>query len=188
MSRTKARDNVKIRPEYSIFELDGHHGGRLHDDLPSLMERKQYFPRLDEEYESLFVPSLPESREEFVQRCDRSIEALLERYAYRPDTAIVIVTHAAGCIALTRALCGKDFTDIRPAAPCAIYRLTRESGETNVWDLDEYDDNFEEEGRDNWNGFTGHLSDLGEHTIPWNHFGPKSVDNGYSGPPLNEKN
>lgn len=49
---------IKILPEYSIFEMDGH-DGELHKDLPDMEERKLYFPRLDESYESLFVPELP---------------------------------------------------------------------------------------------------------------------------------
>ena len=49
---------IKILPEYSIFELDGHNGV-FHKDLPDLEERKLYFPRLDESYQSLFVPELP---------------------------------------------------------------------------------------------------------------------------------
>jgi broad specificity phosphatase PhoE len=49
---------LPIKPEYSIFEWDGH-GGEWHKDLPPLTERKHYFPRLDMEHESFFVPSLP---------------------------------------------------------------------------------------------------------------------------------
>lgn len=47
-----------IKPEYSIFEWDGHEG-EWHKDLPSLEERKHYFPRLDLDYEPFFVPELP---------------------------------------------------------------------------------------------------------------------------------
>lgn len=50
--------SVQILPEYSIFEMDGH-DGQLHKDLPGLKERKCYFPRLDDTYESMFVPELP---------------------------------------------------------------------------------------------------------------------------------
>jgi broad specificity phosphatase PhoE len=49
---------LPILPEYSIFEWDGH-GGEWHQDLPSLEERKHYFPRLDVNYESSFIPTLP---------------------------------------------------------------------------------------------------------------------------------
>jgi broad specificity phosphatase PhoE len=49
---------LPILPEYSIFEWDGQ-GGQWHQDLPSLEERKHYFPRLDVNYESAFIPTLP---------------------------------------------------------------------------------------------------------------------------------
>jgi Histidine phosphatase superfamily (branch 1) len=58
----------KILPEYSIFEWDGH-GGAWHKDLPSLEERKHYFPRLDLEYETFFVPTLPGTGETSVTSC-----------------------------------------------------------------------------------------------------------------------
>lgn len=51
-------DSVKINPEYSVWEIDGH-GGKAHASLPALTERKCYFPRLNETYESVFVPALP---------------------------------------------------------------------------------------------------------------------------------
>jgi broad specificity phosphatase PhoE len=50
--------NIRILPEYSIFEWDGH-DGEWHKDLPTLEERKHYFPRLDITYESFFTPRLP---------------------------------------------------------------------------------------------------------------------------------
>lgn len=49
---------LPILPEYSIFEWDGH-GGKWHADLPPLQERKHYFPRLDINYESFFIPTMP---------------------------------------------------------------------------------------------------------------------------------
>jgi broad specificity phosphatase PhoE len=49
---------MPILPEYSIFEWDGH-GGEWHLDLPPMKERKHYFPRLDVDYESYFIPELP---------------------------------------------------------------------------------------------------------------------------------
>lgn len=51
-------DNVMINPENSVWEIDGH-DGKMHESLPTLQERKCYFPRLNEGYESLFVPELP---------------------------------------------------------------------------------------------------------------------------------
>jgi broad specificity phosphatase PhoE len=50
--------NLPILPEYSIFEWDGH-SGQWHQDLPTLTERKHYFPRLDTDYQSFFIPPLP---------------------------------------------------------------------------------------------------------------------------------
>lgn len=49
---------LPILPEYSIFEWDGH-GGEWHKDLPSMEERKHYFPRVDVDHESFFMPTLP---------------------------------------------------------------------------------------------------------------------------------
>ena len=49
---------TQINPEYSIFEWDGH-GGEWHRDLPSLEERRHYFPRLNFSYIPSFVPELP---------------------------------------------------------------------------------------------------------------------------------
>ena len=48
---------LQIKPEYSVFEIDTGHDA--HKCLPTIAERGCYFPRLDVEYESLFVPELP---------------------------------------------------------------------------------------------------------------------------------
>jgi broad specificity phosphatase PhoE len=53
-----AAQALPILPEYSIFEWDGH-GGEWHQDLPTLIERKHYFPRLHTDYQSFFIPTLP---------------------------------------------------------------------------------------------------------------------------------
>ena len=53
-----AAQTLRIVPEYSIFEWDGH-GGEWHQDLPTLAERYHYFPRLDTDYQSFFIPPLP---------------------------------------------------------------------------------------------------------------------------------
>jgi broad specificity phosphatase PhoE len=172
-------DNVQINPEYSIFELDGH-GGKLHSDLPSMAERKLYFPRLNETYESMFVPKLPEARSEFLGRCDRAIADLNQRFPYRPKTAIVIVTHAAACIGLTRAASGLTLADVNAAGPCSVFRLTRTS-DSEHWLLDHYSK------KGGLNGHLDHLSVLSPTTSPWNHFGEKSNvtihGKGYTGPP-----
>lgn len=166
--------DMKIFPEYSIFEWDGQ-GGKFHESLPGLDERKHYFPRLDVKYESVFVPKLPEPRSEFHNRCQKAAEAINRRYPFRPKSAIIAVTHAAGCIGLAAAFTNQSISDITPAAPCSIYRLTRAS-DTSVWTMDPHD------LENGMNGQTSHLSDLGKSTVPWNHFGDKRHFKGYTGP------
>ena len=86
-----------------------------------------------------------------------------------------MVSHAAGCIALAKTLTQKDLTEITPAGPCSIYGFTRTS-DTNVWTIDEHD-NLE-----GMNGYTGHLSEMGSATVPWNNFGD-GTRKFYTGPP-----
>lgn len=165
---------IKIFPEYSIFEWDGQ-DGKFHESLPSLEERKHYFPRLDIEYESVFIPKLPEPRSEFHNRCQKAAAAINRRYPFQPKSAIIAVTHAAGCIGLSAAFTNKSISDITPAAPCSIYRLTRTS-DTSIWDMEPHD------LENGMNGQTSHLSDMGQSTVPWNHFGDKNHFKGYTGP------
>lgn len=108
------------------------------------------------------------------------MKALNQRFTYSPRTAIVIVSHAAGCVALARAAADSTLQDINPAGPCGVFRLTRTSNK-EAWDLDHY-------GKvGGFNGHTAHLSDMGTTTVPWNHFGDKSVNKGYTGPPGREE-
>ena len=168
--------NIPIRPEYSIFEWDGH-GGAWHQSLPSLAERKHYFPRLDVSHASLFHPTLPEPRSQFLGRCQRTIQELQKRYPYRPRSALVLVTHAAACIGLSQVASGLLLHELTPAAPCSIYQLTRRSNDTSHWEMDVHD------APGSMNGHTNHLTmPLGK-TVPWNNFGDKSVHRGYTGPP-----
>jgi len=167
-------DTLPIFPEYSIFEWDGH-DGVWHKDLPSFEERRHYFPRLDTTYESFFIPTMPEPRSEFMDRCQRSIDCFHEKYRYKPRQVFVMVTHAAGCIALAKTLTKLNLSDITPAGPCSIYGYTRTSN-TDVWEMDEHDN------LDGFNGYTGHLSDMGSATVPWNNFGDGKVKF-YTGPP-----
>jgi len=169
-------DAVDIMPENSIWELDGH-GGKLHADLPTIQERKMYFPRVNTEYESLITPALPEARADFLDRCNRAVEALNKAHSFRPGTAIVIVSHAAACLGLASAGSNATLQDIYPPGPCSIFRLTRNS-DTPVWDLDHYAD------RDGFNGKNSHLSEIGTTTVPWNNFGDKAINKGYTGPPI----
>jgi hypothetical protein len=37
------------------------------------------------------------------------------------------------------------------------------------------------------NGFNGknnHLTEIGKNTVPWNNFGDKAINKGYTGPPI----
>jgi broad specificity phosphatase PhoE len=167
-------DEIRIFPEYSIFEWDGQ-DGKFHKSLPDLNERKHYFPRLDVDYESVFTPKLPEPRSEFLDRCQQAAAAISRRYPFRPKSAIVAVTHAAGCIGLASAFTNQSASDITPAAPCSIYRLTRTS-DTSAWTLDPHDQEH------SMNGHTAHISDLGKTTMPWNNFADKKCFQGYTGP------
>ena len=167
-------NKLQINPEYSIFEWDGK-GGEWHESLPPIEERTHYFPRLNATYESLFVPTLPEPRSEFHGRCQRTIKGLNKRFPFSPRSAIVAVSHAAGCIGLVRAATNLTFQDITPAAPCSVYRLTR-SSDDDVWSIDAHD------APNSLNGHTDHMSDLLGATIPWNNFGDKSINKGYTGP------
>lgn len=168
-------DSIVINPENSVWELDGH-DGMLHADLPSLGERQNYFPRLNTEYESLFTPDLPEARSDFLGRCDRAMDSLNQRFSFRPRTAIVIVSHAAACVGLARAGAKVELQDVNPPGPCSVYKLTRTS-DTDVWDLDHYAD------KAGFNAYSKHLSVIGKTTVPWNNFGDKSINKGYTGPP-----
>jgi hypothetical protein len=90
---------------------------------------------------------------------------------------VVVVTHAAGCVAMCRSATRLPLDRIEPAAPCGVYRMTRPSSKSgsdstpkgSLWKMDPA-----------VNGSVAHLSDLGRHTAPWNHFGSGG---GYTGPP-----
>lgn len=51
-------DGVVILPDLSVSEYDSQNVG-MHAQLPDLVERKMYFPRLDTNYTSMFVPETP---------------------------------------------------------------------------------------------------------------------------------
>lgn len=178
-------ETVTIQPESSVFELDIH-DKELYRSLPTVAERKCYFPRVDETYKSMFVPTLPESRGEFLDRCEDVVRRLNKKYQPgEPSTTptqprvIVIVTHAAGCVAMAKSAARKELQDINAAPPCGIYRLDR-TGDSEIWDIAHYS----KEG--GMNGYTDHLECIGETTKGWNHFGDDKVNNGYTGPPLKD--
>jgi broad specificity phosphatase PhoE len=168
-------DDIKIQPEYSIFEWDGHNG-IFHKSLPTnIEERKHYYPRFDVQHKSMFIPQLPEPRDQFHRRCQQVALAMHQRYVYQPKSAIIMVTHAAGCIGLAAALTNTTIADVTPAAPCSIYKLTRTSN-TSVWTMDRHDI------KNSMNGYTDHIQDMGTTTLPWNHFADKKFFHGYTGP------
>ena len=173
---TGANTTLRILPESSVFEWDGK-GGTWHSSLPPIAERLHYFPRLDISYQSLLVPTIPEPRSAFHTRCDRAIALLNQRFPFMPRTAIVIVTHAAACVSLVRAATNIPLEAVTPAAPCCIYKLIRRKvGGTDgpVWSIDAH------HVSGSMNGHSAHLSDLGANTVPWNHFGDKHVNQGYT--------
>lgn len=184
-------EQIRILPEYSVFEWDGK-GKGWHASLPPLEERRHYFPRLDLDHSSLFVPSLPEPTPYvFQRRCQRVMTELSQRYCdntrrTQNSAALVIVTHAAACIGLCQAATtGLGTADIHPAAPCGLYRLTRSGGSStddskdthDTWTLDPCDRPH------GFNGYTAHVADLlTGPTRAWNHFGDKRIHRGYTGP------
>lgn len=175
MKKVIGSNKIEILPEYSIFEWDGKDGA-WHKDLPDLQERKHYFPRLNTEYESLYVPPLPEPRGQFHNRCKTAAQTINRVHHFRPGTVLIAVSHAAACIGLTAAASNLTLAEITPAAPCSVYRLTR-TNDSPIWTLDPHDMDG------GFNGYTDHISDLGKNTVPWNHFGNKAVHKGYTGPP-----
>jgi len=97
----------------------------------------------------------------FVTRCKLAMESISTIYKPAPDrnTALVIVTHAAGCIALTASAAEIDVKNVNAAAPCSVYRLTRPSGLTSSsWSID-----------NDVHGAKSHISCMGKTTWPW-HF------------------
>jgi hypothetical protein len=94
-----------------------------------------------------------------VERCDEAVEALNEQYPYKPKSAIVVVSHPAGCVALARAASQQTLTEVNPAGPCAIYCLTR-SSQTSTWSMDH------PSSQDGLNGHVTHLTDMGAYTVP----------------------
>jgi broad specificity phosphatase PhoE len=170
-------ENVSIKPEYSVFEFDLWDDG-LHSSLPTMKERKNYFPRLDESNQSTLIPSVPEDVPTFLKRCEDAIVHLEKVYDSTP--ILIVVTHAACCIGLAKAATNTTLQEVNAAAPCSIYRLTMK--QNSKWEMDHFSD------ENGLNGYSNHLSDLGNNTFPWNHF-ERNAENkgvigaGYTGPP-----
>ena len=180
LKRTKGNvvDTVKINPEYCVFEFDFWNQG-FHISLPDMNERKCYFPRLDENYESAFEPSLPEDRDMFFCRCDKAMKYIGDTYPVEDENnrVVIVVTHAACCVGLVKSATGLILQDINPAAPCSIYKLTR-SQSNPKWDIDHHSK------KNGINGFTAHMKNIDCNTRSWNHFGDRAVNNGYTGPAI----
>jgi hypothetical protein len=119
--------------------------------------------------------TLLEPRAVFFDRCQRTVDCFHQRHPYKRRQVFVMVSHAAGCVAMAKTLSKKELTDITPAGPCSIYMFSRTS-DTTTWELDQHD------APNSMNGFTGHLSNLGDATVPWNNFGD-GIIKFYTGPP-----
>lgn len=119
--------------------------------------------------------ALAEPRSDFFARCQRSVDCFHERFPYKPQQVVVMVSHAAGCVALAKTLTQQTLQEITPAGPCSIYGFTRTSN-TNIWTLDPHDRS------QGMNGYTEHLAEMGSATVPWNNFGDGKTKF-YTGPP-----
>lgn len=100
------------------------------------------------------VEKFPEA---FLPRCDKAVDAINEKYTYISGTAVVIVTHAAGCIGLAASAAGVHIDEINAAAPCSIYKLTR-SSDNGKWQICDIN-----------HGYKKHITKTGNTTWPW-HF------------------
>ena len=190
------REKVKIKLEHSVWEMDGHDGvNHRHIRKDISQERFLYFPRIDTSHAPLFIPNLPESKEESLIRFQRVMEAIHQTYYNdcRPTNnpqVLIIVTHAAACIGIVKAATGKELHEITPAGPCSVYRLQKKTTEIDgsnnrhFWDIDPY-----------WripeglNGHMQHITNAGQVTIPWNNYGPRcpiTKRSKYTGPPRSE--
>ena len=78
-------------------------------------------------------------------------------------------------MALAKTFSKKELSQITPAGPCSIYMFTRDS-DTATWTLDEHN------APGSMNGFTDHLTEMGNATKPWSNFGD-GVTKFYTGPP-----
>lgn len=108
-------------------------------------------------------------------RCQKTVDTLHRRYPFKARQILVMVSHAAGCVALAKTLTKLSLSDITPAAPCSIYGFSR-TDNTDIWSLDPHDE------MDGLNGYTGHISKVGSSTVPWNNFGDGKTKF-YTGPP-----
>jgi broad specificity phosphatase PhoE len=105
------------------------------ESTPALLpevERKQRFPRIDEDYTALKELSYPESSEEGHERAAAAAQALTDRF---PEKNLLMVTHGAPVVGIVRGLTGlKD----RITVPlCCIFTLQRNDAGWDVVQLSE---------------------------------------------------
>lgn len=105
------------------------------ESTPALLpevERKQRFPRIDEDYKALKELAYPESSEEGHERAAASAQALTDRF---PEKNLLMVTHGAPVVGIVRGLTGlKD----RITVPlCCIFTLQRNDAGWEVVQLSE---------------------------------------------------
>ena len=105
------------------------------ESTPALLpevERKQRFPRIDEDYTALKELSYPESSEEGHERAAAAAQALTDRF---PEKNLLMVTHGAPVVGIVRGLTGlKD----RISVPlCCIFTLQRNDAGWEVVQLSE---------------------------------------------------
>ena len=93
---------IRILPEMAISEWGANHAKQL----PPLTERQHYFPQLDCCHQSMFTPHSTENYDVFVDRCRRAATSIHKRYPYHPNTAIVLVSHAAPSLNIAESLAG----------------------------------------------------------------------------------
>jgi len=94
-------------------------------------ERQCYFPIIDGDYQTMFVPPLPEDKDKFFDRWDSAMEHIARNFRCDNEQhpAIAVVTPAACCIGLVKSAASVELEDINPAAPCSIYSLRRTTNE-----------------------------------------------------------
>ena len=105
------------------------------ESTPALLpevERKQRFPRIDEDYTALKELSYPESSEEGHERAAAAAQELTDRF---PEKNLLMVTHGAPVVGIVRGLTGlKD----RITVPlCCIFTLQRNDAGWEVVQLSE---------------------------------------------------
>ena len=133
---------LPIQIDHSLWEVIW-----TNENMPTLEERAAYFPRIDLTYTSIFRPEVDEEYPTgAMERFGETAKTITEKFA---GESCVLVTHAAGVVAIVASLLKCRICDIKPASPCCLYRLDRESV-TSPWTLSsEFD------------GTTSHLSELG---------------------------